>query len=101
MVLGHALPISKIKLRLNVDCYIAIGFIGCVEKARFRHGLLVDDLLARGYGNVTVLDISRTAIDVTKMRLAPSRIVSNGSQLTSLKQTSRPMPMTFGTIAQF
>jgi 2-polyprenyl-3-methyl-5-hydroxy-6-metoxy-1,4-benzoquinol methylase len=30
---------------------------------------LVDDLLARGYQNVTVLDISQTAIDVTKKRL--------------------------------
>src|SRR5713226_384255 len=30
---------------------------------------LVDDLLARGYQNVTVLDISQTAIDVTKRRL--------------------------------
>lgn len=30
---------------------------------------LVDDLLARGYGNITVLDISRTAIEVTKKRL--------------------------------
>ncbi|HEY6341796.1 MAG TPA: class I SAM-dependent methyltransferase [Bryobacteraceae bacterium] len=30
---------------------------------------LVDDLLACGYGNITVLDISRTAIDVTKKRL--------------------------------
>src|SRR6266851_1961302 len=30
---------------------------------------LVDDLLARGYKNVTVLDISQTAIDVTKKRL--------------------------------
>jgi 2-polyprenyl-3-methyl-5-hydroxy-6-metoxy-1,4-benzoquinol methylase len=30
---------------------------------------LVDDLLARGYQNVTVLDISQTAIDVTKNRL--------------------------------
>jgi 2-polyprenyl-3-methyl-5-hydroxy-6-metoxy-1,4-benzoquinol methylase len=30
---------------------------------------LVDDLLARGYQNVTVLDISQTAIDVTKQRL--------------------------------
>jgi SAM-dependent methyltransferase len=29
----------------------------------------VDDLLARGYGRVTVLDISRTAIDRTKARL--------------------------------
>ena len=30
---------------------------------------LVDDLLARGYQNTTVLDISQTAIDVTKNRL--------------------------------
>jgi 2-polyprenyl-3-methyl-5-hydroxy-6-metoxy-1,4-benzoquinol methylase len=30
---------------------------------------LVDDLLARGYENITVLDISQTAIDVTKKRL--------------------------------
>jgi 2-polyprenyl-3-methyl-5-hydroxy-6-metoxy-1,4-benzoquinol methylase len=30
---------------------------------------LVDDLLTRGYQNVTVLDISQTAIDVTKNRL--------------------------------
>lgn len=30
---------------------------------------LVDDLLARGYENVTVLDISSTAIEVTKQRL--------------------------------
>jgi 2-polyprenyl-3-methyl-5-hydroxy-6-metoxy-1,4-benzoquinol methylase len=31
---------------------------------------LVDDLLARAYRNVTVLDISQNAIDVTKIRLA-------------------------------
>ena len=30
---------------------------------------LIDDLLARGYRNVTVLDVSQTAIDVTKRRL--------------------------------
>ena len=30
---------------------------------------LVDDLLAQGYDNVAVLDISQTAIDVTKARL--------------------------------
>ena len=30
---------------------------------------LVDDLLARGYGNLTVLDVSQTAVDVTKKRL--------------------------------
>lgn len=31
---------------------------------------LVDDLLARGYQNITILDVSQTAIDVTKKRLA-------------------------------
>ena len=31
---------------------------------------LVDDLLARGYTNITVLDISQTAIDATRNRLA-------------------------------
>jgi 2-polyprenyl-3-methyl-5-hydroxy-6-metoxy-1,4-benzoquinol methylase len=30
---------------------------------------LVDDLLLRGYQNITVLDVSQTAIDVTKQRL--------------------------------
>lgn len=30
---------------------------------------LVDDLLARGYQNLTILDVSQTAIDVTKKRL--------------------------------
>jgi 2-polyprenyl-3-methyl-5-hydroxy-6-metoxy-1,4-benzoquinol methylase len=30
---------------------------------------LVDDLLARGYRNITVLDVSRTAMQVTKKRL--------------------------------
>jgi SAM-dependent methyltransferase len=30
---------------------------------------LVDDLLARGHENITVLDVSQTAIDVTKKRL--------------------------------
>lgn len=33
---------------------------------------LVDDLVARGYDDVTVLDISRAAIDVARARLGPS-----------------------------
>ena len=32
---------------------------------------LVDDLLAQGYQDITVLDVSQTAIDVTKKRLGP------------------------------
>jgi 2-polyprenyl-3-methyl-5-hydroxy-6-metoxy-1,4-benzoquinol methylase len=33
---------------------------------------LVDDLLARGHQNITVLDISETAIEITKRRLGPA-----------------------------
>jgi 2-polyprenyl-3-methyl-5-hydroxy-6-metoxy-1,4-benzoquinol methylase len=33
---------------------------------------LVDDLITGGYQNITVLDISQTAIDVTKKRLGPA-----------------------------
>ena len=33
---------------------------------------LVDDLLAREYRDITVLDISKTALDVTKRRLGPA-----------------------------
>jgi SAM-dependent methyltransferase len=32
----------------------------------------VDDLLARGYQNITVLDVAQTAIDVIRRRLAPA-----------------------------
>src|SRR5215469_16017073 len=33
---------------------------------------LADDLLARGYQNLSVLDISKTAIEFTRKRLGPS-----------------------------
>jgi len=33
---------------------------------------LVDDLVARGYRNLTILDVSQTALDVTKARLGES-----------------------------
>ena len=33
---------------------------------------LVDDLVARGYGDVTVLDISQVAIEVAKARMGPA-----------------------------
>jgi SAM-dependent methyltransferase len=33
---------------------------------------LVDDLLAHGFRNLTVLDVSQTAIDVTRKRLGPA-----------------------------
>src|SRR5262245_37270794 len=35
---------------------------------------LVDDLLAQGFRNLTVLDISQTAIDVTKARLGSAAV---------------------------
>src|ERR1035441_8937948 len=40
---------------------------------------LVDDLLARGHEDITVLDVSQTAIDVTKKRLGPAaRQINSG-----------------------
>jgi len=33
---------------------------------------LIDDLLAHGYRNISLLDVSQTAIDVTKQRLGPA-----------------------------
>jgi SAM-dependent methyltransferase len=48
------------------DCHDAIIDVGGGEAT------LVDDLVARGYRDVTVLDISRVAIDVAKSRLGPS-----------------------------
>jgi 2-polyprenyl-3-methyl-5-hydroxy-6-metoxy-1,4-benzoquinol methylase len=40
--------------------------VGCGEST------LVDDLLAHGYQNITVLDVSQTAVEVTKKRLGSS-----------------------------
>ena len=33
---------------------------------------LVDDLVVRGYGNITILDVSRNAIDAARERLGPA-----------------------------
>jgi len=51
---------------------------------------LVDDLLAHGYQNITVLDVSQTAIDVTKKRLGSaagqvSWLVANISKVRLLQ----------------
>jgi hypothetical protein len=40
---------------------------------------LVDDLLARGYKNVNVLDVSQTASDVSRKRLGEPQNASSGS----------------------
>ena len=52
---------------------------------------LVDDLLARDYHNLTVLDISQTAIDVTKQRLrtAAQRVRWLTGDVTKMKLEPR------------
>lgn len=47
---------------------------------------LVDDLLGRGYRNLTVLDISRTALEVTKARLGAhaARVVWLTADVTAM-----------------
>lgn len=52
---------------------------------------LVDDLLAKGYRDITVLDISQTAIDVAKQRMGESAryltwLVADITHATLLKQ---------------
>ena len=62
---------------------------------------LVDDLLARGYESITVLDISQTAIDANKKRvLGNPRRVSIGLLPTSRKSTWNPLPIMCGTTEQ-
>jgi len=45
------------------------GRAACIIDIGGGESTLVDDLLARGYQNLTVLDVSQTALDVTKARL--------------------------------
>ena len=47
----------------------AVGFSASIIDVGDGESTLVDDLLERGYENITLLDISQTAIDVTKKRL--------------------------------
>jgi 2-polyprenyl-3-methyl-5-hydroxy-6-metoxy-1,4-benzoquinol methylase len=47
----------------------ASGYSASIIDVGGGESTLVDDLLARGYENITVLDVSQTAIDVTKKRL--------------------------------
>jgi 2-polyprenyl-3-methyl-5-hydroxy-6-metoxy-1,4-benzoquinol methylase len=48
---------------------VAAGISASVIDVGGGESTLVDDLLARGYVNITVLDISHTAIDANKKRL--------------------------------
>jgi 2-polyprenyl-3-methyl-5-hydroxy-6-metoxy-1,4-benzoquinol methylase len=47
----------------------AAGYSASIIDVGGGESTLVDDLLARGHENITVLDVSQTAIDVTKTRL--------------------------------
>jgi 2-polyprenyl-3-methyl-5-hydroxy-6-metoxy-1,4-benzoquinol methylase len=47
----------------------AAGYSASIIDVGGGESTLVDDLLAPGYENITVLDVSQTAIDVTKKRL--------------------------------
>jgi 2-polyprenyl-3-methyl-5-hydroxy-6-metoxy-1,4-benzoquinol methylase len=58
--LGTSLAIIE---RAAAGCSATVIDVGGGEST------LVDDLLARGYENITVLDISQTAIDVNRKRL--------------------------------
>jgi len=48
------------------------GFSSCIIDVGGGESTLVDDLTSRGYRNLTVLDISETAIDVCKNRMQPA-----------------------------
>ena len=47
----------------------AAGYSAAIIDVGGGESTLVDDLLARGYEDITILDVSQTAIDVTKERL--------------------------------
>jgi 2-polyprenyl-3-methyl-5-hydroxy-6-metoxy-1,4-benzoquinol methylase len=47
----------------------AAGYSASIIDVGAGESTLVDDLLAQGYEDITVLDVSQTAIDVTKKRL--------------------------------
>lgn len=49
--------------------HAATGYSASIIDVGGGESTLVDDLLAQGYENITVLDVSQTAIDVTKKRL--------------------------------
>lgn len=63
-------PHLEVSLRLIADAAPDAG--GAVIDVGGGEATLVDDLVVRGYSDVTVLDISQAAIDVAKARLGPS-----------------------------
>lgn len=62
---------------------------------------LVDDLLARGYRNVTVLDISQTAIDVSKKRLGAASDRVKWLVVDITKGKLAPALTMYGTTVQY
>jgi hypothetical protein len=62
---------------------------------------VVDDLLAHGYKNVTVLDVSQTAIDLSKKRLGKASNTSSGSSPILRKPSWRPALTMYGTTVQY
>jgi 2-polyprenyl-3-methyl-5-hydroxy-6-metoxy-1,4-benzoquinol methylase len=58
-----------LEISLSLIERAAAGLLASIIDVGGGESTLVDDLLARGYQNITVLDISQTAIDVTKKRL--------------------------------
>ena len=58
-----------LEISLSLIERAAVGLLASIIDVGGGESTLVDDLLARGYQNITVLDISETAIDVTKKRL--------------------------------
>ena len=63
---------------------------------------MVDDLLAHGYKNVTVLDVSQTAIDVSTTRLgeASERVKWLVADITRAELARLALTM-YGTTARY
>ena len=61
--------------------------------------LLVDHLLAEGFRDLTVLDLSQAALDKTRARLGEA--AAGVAWITATRPSGpRPKPMTSGTITQ-
>lgn len=61
---------------------------------------LVDDLLADGYQDITVLDLSRTALEVTQLRLGPRAARWRGLRPISWRWGCLRRPWMCGTTAR-
>ncbi|MGH9584776.1 MAG: class I SAM-dependent methyltransferase [Bryobacteraceae bacterium] len=62
-----------LKISLDLIERAAPGHLASVIDVGGGESTLVDDLLERGYRNVTVLNISDTALEATRKRLGPDR----------------------------